>query len=699
MRRETLLFVSMLLLSGCPAPMEVDTDGGHDAASDAPTTDSSGPCDSASDCDDGLYCNGAETCSAAGTCAAGTAPACDDGIACTVDTCVEARRACESSAPDADHDGTADASCHGADGVPLGTDCDDADANRFPGNAEQCDPLDHDEDCDGATFGLVDADLDGRYDANCCNAIPGGACGDDCDDANLNVTPDAAEVCNGIDDDCDLRMDEALPTEMYRPDCDLDGYGDASATPMVSCALPVATPVCAGSGVWVTLAGDCDDADNGRNIGNPEVCNGIDDDCDTRVDDIIDGTIICRAGQTRPCTNTCSVAGVETCNDSCLGWDSCLATEACNGCDDDADGLVDDGFECGRGLSSSCTVPACGTTGTRVCSTSCGWGACSATESCNYCDDNGDGNFNEERPLASLTSSDHFSNCVSGPYTMFGPGTSCTTEPVASGFDLWAELLDGTANNQAGAIWLDPSTWTQGWGPTEITVDLEVRGVTAGGAAEMPLGGWSVIIGHGGTIGVGTPQNRGIPTTIDGVAASWFWSTFRLGACPGAGPPPYAGDSFRHNRLISGSIAAITPIGSISDASCSSGDLIDGGAAQFNGVGSVITERLMLRYTPDDPTTAAVDEESVVIAASTPGTGGTITNTFDATRDLPIGTGPLRIGITAGTYTQTGFTGAPGVTFGVPVRARARIFRQTMGSMGSVSFTYGVPITRTRICP
>jgi hypothetical protein len=700
MRRHALLFlsVSVLLVPGCPAPIEVASDAGTDAqVSDAFRVDSSTHCTTAADCDDGLFCNGSETCSAASTCAAGTAPTCTDGIGCTNDVCVEARRACESTPPDADHDGHADGTCRGTDGVPLGDDCDDGDANRFPGNPETCDAADHDEDCSAATYGSVDADLDGHDDAQCCNAVPGGACGDDCDDANVDVYPAAAELCNGGDEDCDMRLDEGLTVAGYLPDCDHDAYGDAIGVPITACGPPAMTPTCAtGTGNWVTRAGDCADDDATRNIGNPEVCNGIDDNCDVLVDDIIPGTVVCHAGQTRSCTNVCSVGGLETCNDSCLGWDTCLAAEVCNGCDDDGNGMDDDGFECGRGTSEPCTVPACGTTGTRVCSASCGWGTCAATEACNYCDDNGDGNFFEERPLASLTSSDHMGNCVSGPYTLFGPGTSCGTEPSNV---LWAELLDGTANNQAGALWFDPSGWVQGWGPTEVTVDLEVRAISAGGAAEIPLGGWSVIVGHGGTTGVGSPQNRGMPTTIRGVAATWFWSTFRLGLCPGGGMSPYHGDSFRFARSTGLGFGTVTPIGAISDASCSSGDGIDGGGAQFDGVGTIITERLFLRYTPDDPTTAAVNEELVEISAGTPGTGGMISLSYRPSNDLPIGTGPLRIGITAGTYTQSGFSDAPGVTFGVPVRARARIWTMNFGSMGSFSFDYGVPITRTRICP
>ena len=32
--------------------------------------------------------------------------------------------------------------------------------------------------------------------------------GEDCDDANPDVSPGAVDVCNGVDDDCDTRIDE-----------------------------------------------------------------------------------------------------------------------------------------------------------------------------------------------------------------------------------------------------------------------------------------------------------------------------------------------------------------------------------------------------------------------------------------------------------------------------------------------------------
>jgi hypothetical protein len=83
------------------------------------------------------------------------------------------------------------------DGVTGGTDCDDGDSSISTAGTEI--PYDGvDDDCSGAD--LTDVDGDG-YDAEVVD-------GDDCDDYDDDVYPEAPELDDGDDNDCDVLIDE-----------------------------------------------------------------------------------------------------------------------------------------------------------------------------------------------------------------------------------------------------------------------------------------------------------------------------------------------------------------------------------------------------------------------------------------------------------------------------------------------------------
>ncbi|NOY93933.1 MAG: hypothetical protein GXP55_22345 [Deltaproteobacteria bacterium] len=169
-----------------------------DSGADAQTI-----CTSDSQCDDGLFCNGEELCLPADAaadvrgCVPADADACIEGQTCDEDADL-CQTMCDVSG-DADGDGHDSVDCGGDD-------CDDADATNYPGNAELCDPDGHDEDCDPTTLGTDgDADGDGHLRLECCNPQADGTdlCGDDCDDTQMTVNPEALEVCDGdVDNDC-----------------------------------------------------------------------------------------------------------------------------------------------------------------------------------------------------------------------------------------------------------------------------------------------------------------------------------------------------------------------------------------------------------------------------------------------------------------------------------------------------------------
>jgi hypothetical protein len=132
------------------------------------------------------------------------------------------------------------------------------------------------DECDERVW-YVDADGDGyggtASDAACTPPDGYVATGDDCDDADPGVNPDAIEICDGVDQDCDSVADEDLPVGAVAADADGDGFGDP-ATVVTGCAP-------AG---WVADTTDCDDTNAAVNPAAMEVCDDVDDDCDGLVD-------------------------------------------------------------------------------------------------------------------------------------------------------------------------------------------------------------------------------------------------------------------------------------------------------------------------------------------------------------------------------------------------------------------------------
>ncbi len=278
-RRSAVVLVLgvMALPPGCGGGPVEEPDAGDRREDAAQPTRDSGPagCASAADCDDGLFCNGAEACDPSSAsanrfgCVAGSGP-CE-----TADACLEDEDRCATPcelAPDADGDGRESIACGGDD-------CDDDDADRFPGNTEICDPSGRDEDCDPTTLGGsadADVDHDGFDGVACCNRQPDATllCGTDCDDTRGGVNPGSPEACNGIDDDCNAMIDDGVQTTFYR-DGDGDMFGVDGDTTM-ACSLPAG---------YAVVSGDCNDGVAGVNPGASESCDTVDNDCNGMIDD------------------------------------------------------------------------------------------------------------------------------------------------------------------------------------------------------------------------------------------------------------------------------------------------------------------------------------------------------------------------------------------------------------------------------
>ena len=153
---------------------------------------------------------------------------------------------------DSDGDGFGDvnntlSSCSPVDGfVSVAGDCDDQNADVFPGAEEVCDGVDN--DCDDnidegvqTTF-YADNDGDGFGDASnsvtACSAPEGFVTNDgDCNDDNASIRPGAIEACDGVDNDCDDDTDEGC----FGPAPDNDEIG--GATPINATAYNVTQPL------------------------------------------------------------------------------------------------------------------------------------------------------------------------------------------------------------------------------------------------------------------------------------------------------------------------------------------------------------------------------------------------------------------------------------------------------------------------
>ncbi len=370
------------------------------------------------------------------------------------------------------------------EGYPINQACDDGGLGVCLGTGTTiCDPTDDTQViCDitnpGGTSGTevcnsVDDDCDGKIDETLtCNCVPeicngldddcdgsvnegapqgadplpgeGGACGisvGECTPGQLVCVrdntdpkygkldcqggqPPQPETCDTLDNDCDSFIDE-IATECY-------DYGSGCTLgPPSSCVGTCQTGLqtCVDDGMGGSVLSSCQ-----GEVGpvNPEICNGLDDNCDGNVNDNFP-TLgdACDNGQ----PGICNATGVLVCNSAGDGVECNAPTinpgiEICNGLDDDCDGTPDNnlgspvGDSCGGGGGCSGGTFQCVPDGMGGATIECTGQTGGSPETCNGKDDDCDMRV-DETPTDPELNPPPGDDCVPPGYETQGDTGSC----------------------------------------------------------------------------------------------------------------------------------------------------------------------------------------------------------------------------------------------------------------------------------
>jgi len=347
--------------------------------------------------------------------------------------------------------------------------------------------------------------------------------GEDCDDTDPDVNPDADEICDEIDNDCDGLIDaeDDSLTDGHAGHLDSDGDGFGQPDAAISC----------DPDALISDGSDCDDTDAAINPAAEEICNELDDDCDA----LIDGD--------DPDTDH-DGDGFSVCDDDCDDTDPTVspdATEFCDEVDNDCDGSVDgatatdaitfyvdadgDGYGSEESVTLACTEPSGHSSDTTDCNDGDPEIHPGAVEVCgdgidNDCDGApGDCKWTGEVVLEDAS------------HVTYGESAEDQVASALASGDLdgdgQADLIigaykaDPSAMN-SGAVYLVPGPLTETWGSLESHASLRLDGEDlsdwAGEALiveDLDGDGWDDLV-------VGAPQADMAPGSNSGAAFVYY---------------------------------------------------------------------------------------------------------------------------------------------------------------------------------